>query len=384
MENRMGSVVYVSSNLISKYSADIVCIMEMCSAFTKNKFNTMLCVPKFNLSKEFLFEYYGVEYPFKIIEVDVPEVLVRRTIPGRGAIFSFIASKRLSNKMKKAVIYSRDPWIFFVISVLYKRHCFFEVHQFRFNGSLQTFIYRALVKRAAKSENGHIVCISKSLMKQWEKQGIDSAKIFVAHDAVNINKFNVTISKAEARQQLGFEQNPSIVVYTGSLIPGKGVDVLVKCTNRLPYISFIIVGGEKEQIRKLSKLARYSNVVFVGHIPPTRIPIYQAAADILALPNAKGSVIDDVTSPMKLFEYMASGRPIVATDMPSLLEVLENKYNALISPAGDDYKLSENIKLLFKDPSIGELLAKNARQDLEKYSWDARVGYLSELFDDFH
>ncbi len=377
------SVAFVSSNVLSRHSAAVICMIEMCNAFSKNGFNTTLCVPRFNMSKDFLFEYYGVEYPFKIVQINIPKLFLRGVVPGRSAIFSFIASNIL-HKMKNTIFYTRNPWIFFIISSLYKWHSFFEVHQFRFKGPLATCIYRAMIKYSAKHGKGRIVCISKSLMNQWEKYGIDSTKMFVAHDAVNINKFNNIISKSEARKQLRINKSLSLVVYTGSLKSGKGVDVLIKCANRLPEISFLIVGGEEEQIKKFNILVKFKNVVFTGRVQPTKIPIYQAAADILTLPNTKGSVIDDVTSPLKLFEYMASGRPIVATDMPSILEILKNNYNALISPAEDDYKLSENISVLFKYTSLGEILTKNARKDIEKYSWDARVHYLMKIFDSFN
>jgi len=379
----MKKVTYVSPNILSRKSADIVCIMEMCNAFSKNGYNTTLCVPKFNLSKEYLFEYYGVEYPFNIIEINVPKVPIQGKIRGRGLLFSLLASKALY-KMKTPKIYIRDPWTFFIISVVYKRKCFFEAHQFRFEGFLQTLIYRVLVKCGVKSGNGRIVCISKSLLGQWEKEGIDRDKMFVAHDAVNTNKFQKSISKKAARKQLGIDEEKPTVVYTGSLIPSKGVDVLVKCANRLSEISFIVVGGKGDEIAKLSKLVKFRNVFFTGHVSPAKVPIYQAAGDVLALPNTKGSVIDDVTSPMKLFEYIASERPIVATDIPSILEILKNNYNALISPEGDDSKLAENIELLLNNPTLAEVLAKNARKDLENYSWDARVQYISKLFDDFN
>lgn len=381
--NTMSTVTVVSSDMFSRHSAAIVHMMELCSAFVKNGFNTKLCVPKFPGSIKFLFDYYGVEYPFEIIQIGVPKLFGAATFTGRGVIFSLLAANRLS-KMNNTIIYSRNSWIFFILSVLYNRPCFYEAHQFRFKGRLQTKIYRGLVKRGVKSGNGRIVCISKSLMRHWENYGIVPEKMCVVHDAVNINKFYKTISKEEARRQLGFDKNLSIVVYTGSLIAGKGVDILIKCSNRLPHISFIIVGGEKEHIIELRQLVKFSNVIFTGNVPPSKIPVYQAAADILVLPNTKGGVIDDVTSPLKLFEYIASRRPIVATDMPSLLEILKDNYNALISPAGDDYKLSENIQLLFETPTLGELLVNNASQKLEEYSWDARVQYLSKLFDNFY
>jgi glycosyltransferase involved in cell wall biosynthesis len=217
-------------------------------------------------------------------------------------------------------------------------------------------------------------------MNQWEKYGINGNEMRVAHDAVNMKKFNATLSKDEARRRLKINIEQPIVAYTGSLLPGKGVDVLVKCASRLPGVSFIIVGGREDQIRNLKQQVRYNNVIFAGYVEPAQIPAYQSAADILVLPNTKGGVIDDVTSPMKLFEYMASGRPIIATNVPSLMEILSNDYNALICQAGDDVELSEKIDQLCKSPTVGERLVKNAIKDIEKYTWDARAEHLSELF----
>jgi glycosyltransferase involved in cell wall biosynthesis len=353
--------------------------MEMCNAFSKNGFNTSLYVPKFNLSKKYLFEYYGIKNPFEIIEVDIPEIFLHGRLHGRGLIFALKVSKRLS-KIENCVIYSRNSWVFFILSVLYKRYCFFEAHQFRYENWLQTRIYRLLVKTGINKGNGHIIFISRILMKQWQKAGIYSRNISVAHDAVNVDKFHNVISKDEARKRLGIDPHQIIVLYTGSLISGKGVDVLIKCANRLKNTIFIIVGGSKEEVRGLSKLARFNNVKFTGYVQPKKVPIYQSAADILALPNTKGSDIDDVTSPMKLFEYIASERPIVATEIPSILEILKNNYNALISPTGDDYSLSKNIEVLVNSPSLSELLVKNAKKELLKYSWDARVQNISKLF----
>ncbi|MRS01814.1 glycosyltransferase family 1 protein [bacterium] len=341
-------------------------------------------MPKFNISRESLFKQYSVEFPFEIIEINLPRKFLNKSLPGIGIMFALRSIKTLL-KINDAIIYSRDPWVFFILTALLRKSCIFEAHQFRFQGALQTFIYRRMVRYGSRMDNGRVVCISKKLLAQWEEYGIDNGKMIVAHDAVNISKFNTLLPKVEARKRLGFDQGRPLVIYTGSLIPGKGVDVLVKSANRLPGITFVIVGGDKEQIGNLSELVDHKNVIFVGQVPPAKVPEYQCAADVLALPNVRGSEIDDVTSPMKLFEYIASGRPIVATDMPSLLEILEDGYNALISPAGDDVKLADNIRLLFDEPRIGEQLVENGKRDLDKYSWDTRIRNISALFKDvFH
>ena len=155
---------------------------------------------------------------------------------------------------------------------------------------------------------------------------------------------------------------------------------MMKCANRLPDTTFVVVGGTDAKIREMRTIVNQGNVFFTGHVPPDRVPLYQTAADVLALPNTRGSVIDDVTSPLKLFEYMAAKRPVVATDMPSLSEILKPDYNALISPAGDDRKLADNIERLFQNPAIGKRLVENTVNDLEKHSWDTRVRHLIKIF----
>lgn len=372
-------VLYIASIYLSEATAAVINIMEMCSALKNIGYEVILCVPKSSITKKALFDRYNVECPFTVLEEDLPKIFISSNIPGRSILFSFQVIKKIRN-VNNSVIYSRDPWSFCFSSAFFKNKSIFEAHQFRFKNKLQTLIYHAVVKIGASTQKGSIVCISSRLKDQWENCGISSSKLFVAHDAVNTRKFSCAIPKVEARRRLGLNQCASIVAYTGSLLPGKGVDSLVRCANLLPDISFIIVGGDKEQISHLIQMARNRNIFFIGKVSPLEVPIYQSAADILALPNNVGGAIADVTSPMKLFEYMASERPIVATDMPSILEILKHGYNALISPAGDDVKIAENIRLLLSEPHLAKVLTKNCKKDLSKYTWDSRVKFISQLF----
>jgi glycosyltransferase involved in cell wall biosynthesis len=372
-------IVYIASNCLSMHSAAVVNIMEMCNAFSKNGFHTTLVVPDCGGDSQNLRQYYGVKYNFDIIMVKLPKIFLRKLIPGLATVFSWLAMIRLK-QINYDIIFTRTTWIFALVTLLLRRPCVFEAHQIRFSGKIQSYIYRSLVRLAVSTGHGRIVCISEALAVKWRDNGIDDSCIFVAHDAVNPEKFNQHTSKTKARNLLGLKSSGTIVVYTGSLIAGKGVDVLIKCANRLPEISFLIVGGTDQQIEKLNAAAIFDNVIFTGHVNPSLVPLYQCAADILALPNTRGSLIDDVTSPMKLFEYLASGRPILSSDMPSLLEILKHNYNALISPAGDALELLKNIQDIISTPGLGQLLTDNAKKDLQKYTWDARVNSLKAIF----
>lgn len=375
----MRDVVYVTPNVVSRPSVTAIGILEMCNSFSKRGFNTTLCVPRLNMDKKELFSYYGIENQFEVMEVNTPQKFIGGQYLGRSTLFSIMAAIKIKKKTE-SVIYCRSPLILFIVCVLFRKTCFFEAHQIRFEKLFQDKIYQKLVKIAMASGNGRMVSISNSLKNQWINIGIEANKIEVLHDGVNLTKYNKLMSKSEARDELGFDKNIKIIVYTGSLLPGKGIDLLIECANKLKDINVVIVGGEEEQIEKYSKFVKNQNVSFLGYVVPVKVHLYQTAADILVLPNNKGSVIDDVTSPLKLFEYMASGRPIVATDMPSLVEVLINNHNALIGPADNSDKFSENISKLLDDPILSNTLAQNARKDVEKYTWDSRVNALTNLF----
>jgi glycosyltransferase involved in cell wall biosynthesis len=114
-------------------------------------------------------------------------------------------------------------------------------------------------------------------------------------------------------------------------------------------------------------------VILTGPVPHPDVPFYLAAADVLALPNtATEEISARYTSPLKLFEAMAAERAIVASDVPSLREVLEDDVNAALAPADDAEAWSRVLNDLLDDEPRRERLAARARQDVEPYDWGER------------
>jgi len=176
------------------------------------------------------------------------------------------------------------------------------------------------------------------------------------------------------------------VAYAGHLYAWKGVDVLLEAIARVPEVRGLIVGGhEKEadlaRLRTLAeRLGVEGRVTFTGHLPPSDVAAQLAQADVLSLPNPASAISTHSTSPLKLFEYMAAGRAIVASNLPAIREVLADDVNALLVTPGDPETLAASIRRLAHDPGLRDRLASAARGAVAEYSWDRRAERLEALF----
>jgi glycosyltransferase involved in cell wall biosynthesis len=181
---------------------------------------------------------------------------------------------------------------------------------------------------------------------------------------------------------------PAVVGYAGHLYPWKGVDVLLNAIARTRDATLLIVGGyEAEGDRaRLESLAVVlgicSRVTFTGHRAPAEVPAFLRRASILALPNPASAISTHFTSPLKLFEYMAAGRAIVASDLPAIREVLRHEVNALLVTPGDPASLALAIERLIADPDLASRLARNALSDVDDYTWARRAERLEMLFEE--
>jgi glycosyltransferase involved in cell wall biosynthesis len=153
----------------------------------------------------------------------------------------------------------------------------------------------------------------------------------------------------------------------------------------LPGVRGLIVGGhaaEPDLARvkaRAAALGLETRVTFTGLVEPAQVPERLRAAAILALPNPASAISTHFTSPLKLFEYMAAGRPIVASDLPAIREVLRDDIDALLVPPGDAAALADAIRRLLDDPALAARLAASALDGVREYGWDRRAARLESL-----
>ena len=203
--------------------------------------------------------------------------------------------------------------------------------------------------------------------------------LLVAPNGVELEKYQGLPDPHEARRQLNLPEGLT-VGFTGHIYPGRGADLLFELAKQMPQVNFLWVGGTPELVDvwrgKLSE-AKMTNVTMTGFVKHEVIPMYQAASDILLMPYShsisasSGQDIAKVINPMKMFEYMASGRAIVCADLSVIREVL-NEDNAVFCEPNQVIQWRNEIEALLLNESRRQELGQQACKDVEQYGWVQR------------
>lgn len=228
-----------------------------------------------------------------------------------------------------------------------------------------------------------IVTISEALRTDLIEAGLEPERILTAHDGVELRRFEGLHEATTARREIGIPVDVPTVVYSGQLYPWKGVDALVEAVGRCHEVQLLVVGGLGQDLARVKKLGERlapGRVVFTGTVPHGHVPFYLSAADILAIPNSGRETISSrYTSPLKLFEAMASRRPVLASDLPSLREVLTHDHNAHLVTADDIESIAAGIRALLDDDVRARRLADQAAEDVVDYDWTTRGRRVSDF-----
>jgi glycosyltransferase involved in cell wall biosynthesis len=241
---------------------------------------------------------------------------------------------------------------------------------------------RKWLLEAAEGARG-LVAISGGVRDDLVALGIDAEKVLVEHDAMEPSRFAQIPSRDQARAELELPTGVPLAVYTGGLLAWKGVSVLLDAARKLPEVGFAIAGGMTADVERLrASAAELQNVRLDGFQPPERVALYLAAADVLVVPNrSKPAISSRYTSPLKVFEAMAVGRAVVASDLPSLRELLTNDRDAWLVRPDDAEALAEGLRRVLGDDALRARLATTLRERAPAHTWDARAERLLEWFE---
>ena len=236
------------------------------------------------------------------------------------------------------------------------------------------------------------ITTSELLKQNFIDIGVNEDKILVLQNGVDIESFQNLPNKNGVRELLGLPESKKIVIYSGSLFPDKGIEHILSVAKNLPKIDFLLLGGRRKQIEFWIKYAFFKNIKnvrFQGFVENSDIPLYLKAADALIMPyktDQKITVMDiNTTSPLKLFEYMASKKPIISTNIPAISRTITHGINGLLAEANDIKELTEHLRIVLEDDKLAENLAKNAYDKVKEFDIKKRCKkIISSLNNDFN
>lgn len=389
-------LLYIANARVPGEKAHTYQILKMCEAFKINGFDVELVVPFRFQSKQMkavgdIWQYYGISERFKVATLPsldfffVPGLPLRIQYP----LFylqaaSFYASATLYSLLRSGeIIYSRDPQFLFVLSLIkpsWRLRMYYEAHTFpgsRIGKWLRLWVGRRI---------GGLIVITNKLKELYMELSVPEEKISVAPDGVDLAKFAISMTRDQARREVGLPLDKKIIGYVGrfhTMEMKKGLDTVIKALRILKEEGFdnlilCFVGGPLEMIPFYLELAkkeriREEDLIFVNHVPPGRIPLYLRSFDICTMPFPWTEHFAYYASPLKLFEYMASKTPIVATDLPSTGEILRDGENAVLVEPDDPKALAEGIERTLSDAELAARIGRQAREDVRQYTWGERA-----------
>ncbi len=353
--------------------ANSVHVMKMCEAMAALGHAVTLyhCSAPAGVATDAIFERYGIRHRFAL-----------DYIPSRSGwwrhLFGFQAALRARRAPAADLVFSRflpaGAW-----TALLGLPTIQELHVPP--ATFSERVYLALLLRARGFRK--LVVITQALKAQLQRVVPERhwADILVEADGVNLEEYASAAAQPVPADMAPFTAKRLLVGYIGSLHAGKGAELILPIARLVPQAQFVVVGGPDEiaaECRRAAAAAGVSNVAWLGFRPNAEVPRYVQACDVLLLPNQHRIMLlgrQDIgpwTSPLKMFEYMAAGKIIVASNLPVLAEVL-NPGNAVLCEPGDPAAWAHEISGIVSGTLDYSGRARQARRDVERYGWQQRA-----------
>ncbi len=254
----------------------------------------------------------------------------------------------------------------------------YEIHDFPTGGGIRWFDMYTRAK-APKT----VICITRALRDRLLEHfpHLQIGDCLIMPNGFSPEDYEDLPEIGEAKRRMGFSADRPAVSCSGHLYQGRGSDLFLQLAARFPEADFHWFGGTSEAVaacREEAERKVLNNVTFHGTLPRTKLPLAQAACDILLMPYARniagsgGGNSAEICSPMKMFEYMAEGRCILSSDLPVIHEVLDERCAVFCKPEDAD-SWTEGLRGVLADPQLRNRLAAEAKRRSGEYTWQKRA-----------
>ena len=344
--------------------------MKMCQALAQNGHDVTLFasqeISQIEPDITNAHAFYGVEESFDLQGIPLGHY------PGRGWRYSWDSFKAVKT-LQPDLVYCRNLRGC-ALAALRGYPTILELHTLRFARSAGDRLMLFVLGRSPALKR--VVVISNGLrMDLLRTANLDVRKILVAHDGADL------ADKHKKPPELQAHHKGLQVGYVGHLYRGRGVELICELAKRLADVDFHVVGGQPTDIARVQQSAVLApNLHLHGFRPHRDAGGFRTNCDVLIAPyqtevGTRGGLdTSHWMSPLKIFEYMAAGKPIVCSDLPVLREVLEHQRTALMVPPDDIDAWASAIRLLGQNPNLRRRLGAAALQELrERYTWQQRA-----------
>lgn len=376
-------LIYISSGNIPSQMAHSMQIVKMAEAFSEKVANFELItsgdISSFLTKKPLnLKNWYGLHHEFQLTRVPLhlyPKYPFPKDYYGGIAFYGLAALYTLIKSPSLA--YTRTPAVVRLLLKM-KVPVMWELHELPQKANL--FNPRIL-------SDPNLIGLATTSPKIGEfvvSKGLPSNKLIIEPNAVDLQKFLPYQSKEVARKGVDLPTDVSIVVYTGHLYDYKGIPTILELAALMPSCMFVLVGGwEKDinRVRDLCESRKLANVKLIGHVSQTQLPNYLYAADVLILPTSAHWEQSEITSPLKLFDYMASRRPVVASALPNIQAVTRDRENALLVEPDNAQAFKTAIQFLLEDQTFSAVIAEQAFEDIQQHTWEKRADRILDFIE---
>lgn len=379
--NKQLKLLYLHNVHIESTAANLVQVISMCNAFSQAGYLVTLVLGSRSMDetsgRAFLDQRFSLDNRVQLC-------FIRRRFPQKiQKHVSFLYLGRIIRRINPDLLFVRDPR-FFKAALHSRRPVILELHHIRMhigNRILNHVFERWILKGAQKKQCIKVVAVSHALSDFWIKKGIAGDKIMALHDGFSPELFGQELPREAARKTLDLPMDRKIVVYSGNLQPNRGIEYILQLADYFHDVLFLLVGGDPDRKKYYERVCferHISNIQLVGHQPHNQVPVYLQAADILLAMWSDQVPTIQYCSPLKVFEYLMAGIPMVVPGYPTILEVVEDRVDSFVAQPDNPQSFREILQLALQaDEATREEITANARQKaIKQYSWDHRAAAL--------
>jgi glycosyltransferase involved in cell wall biosynthesis len=398
-----GRLLYVANARLPTEKAHGHAIVKMCEAYAKAGIEVELWHPRRRqdprISGRRVFDYYGVAPTFGVrtlanidviaIESRFPPSLFPWVMGAHDLAWAATVAARAATRRPSTLCHTRDPAVAWCLTAA-RIPTILEVHD------PPAGPRRALVRQVARrSDLRGVVALTHATQDALVAEGVDPRRILVLGSGVDLAGFEDLPSPSACRAAHELPPDRVVVGYVGrfqALGAEKGLLTAVRAVGSIRRTRgdaplLLCVGGPMDHVDEyiaagVAEGGRASDFRFVDHVPSSEVPGWIRACDVGLIPSPRSDHFTKYSSPMKLFEFMAAGVPVVASDLQALRETIVHDRNGWLVSADSPGDLADGLEVLVHDAGLRNRLAARARTDVDAHTWSRRAEAILTRFGD--